>query len=159
MTLDPIPPPLAWLCHIQTFVHVGDYIQAMHTLAPNTPTTPSAETIMTLCHLHPLVEVDLPPFVEDFHPEMDLVLDRETFIYALTCSPHLSFGNPSSMVYGFLCDWFVLDDFISGFDFFWRYVGILLVVIFLHQYHAYLMHYNYWFCRKRVEGVWPIMII
>jgi hypothetical protein len=39
---------------------------------------------MALHYLHPLAEVNFPPFVEDFHPEMDLVLDRETFIYALT---------------------------------------------------------------------------
>jgi hypothetical protein len=76
----------------------------MRALVPNILVAPLIQTIMALHHLHPLVEVDLPPFVEDFHPEMDLVLDRETFIYALTCSPHLSFGNPSSMVYGFLCD-------------------------------------------------------
>jgi hypothetical protein len=28
-----------------------------------------------------LPKVDLPPFVNDFHPKMDLVLDKETFIY------------------------------------------------------------------------------
>jgi len=125
----------------------------MRALVPNILVAPLAQTIMALHHFHPLVEVDRPPFVEDFHPKMDIVLDRETFIYALTCSPHLSFGNPSSMVYGFLCDCFVLDDFTNGFDFFWRYVGILLVVIFLHQYHARLLHCNYWFWRKRTEGV------
>jgi len=57
---------------------------------------------MTFHHFHPLAEVDLPLFVKDFHPEMDFVLDKETFIYALTCSPHLSSGSLSSMVYEFL---------------------------------------------------------
>jgi hypothetical protein len=57
---------------------------------------------MTFHHFHPLAEVDLPLFVKDFHPEMDFVLDKETFIYALTRSPHLSSGSLSSMVYEFL---------------------------------------------------------
>jgi hypothetical protein len=30
-----------------------------------------------------LVEVDLPPFVDDLNPKMDLVLDRKAFIYVL----------------------------------------------------------------------------
>jgi hypothetical protein len=57
------------------------------------------------------------------------------------------------MVYEFLQDCFVLDEFISGFDFFLKYVGISLVVIFFHQYHAYLLHCNYWFWTKQAEGV------
>jgi hypothetical protein len=78
---------------------------------------PSTETIATLHHFHPLVEVDLPPFVNDFNPKMDLILDKEAFISVLTHSPHLSFNNPSNMVYELLQYCFVLDDFISGFDF------------------------------------------
>jgi hypothetical protein len=43
---------------------------------------PSAKTITTLCHLHPLVEVDFPRFVDNFHPKMNLVLDRkELFMF------------------------------------------------------------------------------
>jgi len=68
-------------------------------------------------HLHPLVEVDLPPFVNDFHPEMDLVLDIEAYIFAFMCLPSLSFGNPSNMVYELLQYCFVPDDSTSGFDF------------------------------------------
>jgi hypothetical protein len=49
---------------------------------------------------------------------MDLVLDRNAFIFALTHSPHFSFGGPSDMVYEFLWDYFVFDDYVSGFDFF-----------------------------------------
>jgi hypothetical protein len=37
--------------------------------------TPSSETIATLHHFHPLAEVDLPPFVDDFHLKTNLVLD------------------------------------------------------------------------------------
>jgi hypothetical protein len=68
-------------------------------IGPNILIAPSVETIAALCHLHPLAKVDLLPFIDDFHPKTNLVLDRETFIYALTSSPHLSFNNPSSMVY------------------------------------------------------------
>jgi hypothetical protein len=51
---------------------------------------------------------------------MDIVLDRKTFIYALTCSHGFSSSSPLSMVYEFLQDYFVLNDFISGFNFFWN---------------------------------------
>jgi hypothetical protein len=69
----------------------------MHALAPNILTTPSTETIVAFCHLHPLAKVDFPPFVDDFHLNMDLVLDRKAFI--LIHFPHLSFDSPSGMVY------------------------------------------------------------
>jgi hypothetical protein len=87
-------------------------------LAPNILSTPSTETIMALHHFHPSVEVDLPPFVDNFHPKIDLVLDIEAFIFALTRSPHLSFNGPSNMVYEFLRDYFVLNNCATGFDFF-----------------------------------------
>jgi hypothetical protein len=74
----------------------------MCALAPNILVAPSIETIMPLCHLHPLDEIDFLPFVDDFRPKTNLVLDKEAFIYALTCSPCLSFSNPSSMVYALL---------------------------------------------------------
>jgi hypothetical protein len=57
---------------------------------------------MVFHHLHPLVEVDLPPFVNDFHLELDLVLDIEAHIFSFMCLPRFSFGNPSSMVYELL---------------------------------------------------------
>jgi len=57
----------------------------MCALAPNTFVAPSTKTIVTLCHLHPLAKVDLPPFVNNFHPETNLVLEKETFIFTLTC--------------------------------------------------------------------------
>jgi len=71
----------------------------------------------TFHHFHPLVEVDLPPFVDDFNLEMDLVLDREAFIYVLTHSPHLSSDSPLNMVYELLRYCFVPYDFASDFDF------------------------------------------
>jgi hypothetical protein len=63
-----------------------------------------SKPIATLCHFHPLVKVDLLPFVNDFHLEMDLVLDRKTFISILPLFPHLSFGGPLGMVYELLRD-------------------------------------------------------
>jgi hypothetical protein len=76
----------------------------MCALAPNTLVTPLAKTIATLHHLHPLPKVDLPPLVDNFHPKTNLVLDRETFISALTHSPHLSSNGLSIMVYDLLWD-------------------------------------------------------
>jgi hypothetical protein len=83
---------------------VKEYAQAMRALAPKTHVAPLTETIATLRHLHPLPKVDLPLFVDNFHLETDLVLDRKAFIFALTCSPHLSSDGPSSMVYELLWD-------------------------------------------------------
>jgi hypothetical protein len=51
---------------------------------------------------------------------MDLVLDREAFILALTRSPHLSSDSLPSMVYVFLRDCFVLNDYVNGFDIFFE---------------------------------------
>ncbi len=63
-------------CITHNNTHVKNYVQTLHALAPNTLPTPLAKTITTLHHLHPLVEVDFPPFVNDFHLEMDLALDK-----------------------------------------------------------------------------------
>jgi hypothetical protein len=114
-------------------------------LVPYTHAAPSAKTIATLHHFHPLVEVNLPPFVDDFNPKTDLVLDREAFIYFVMYSPHLSSNSPLNMVYELLQYYFVPDDFASGFEFFFRCVGTLFMVMFLHQYHAYLLQHDYWF--------------
>jgi len=102
MALDPIPPPLARLYCARTLVHVKEYARVVRVLAPNTFTTPLVETITAFCHLHPLVEVDLPPFVNDFHLEMDFVLNKHAFIFVLMRSPCFSSNNPSSMVYELL---------------------------------------------------------
>jgi len=74
-TRDPTPPSLARLCYAQTFVHVGEYVEVVHALTLNKPLTPSNETIRLFHLLHPLVKVDFPPFVDDFHLEMEVILD------------------------------------------------------------------------------------
>jgi len=58
-----------------------------------------------------------PPFVDDFNLEMDLVLDKKAFIYALMHSPHLSSDSLLNMVYELVWHCFVLNDFANGFDF------------------------------------------
>jgi len=104
----------------------------MCALTPNILATPLVNTIVAFRHLHRLAKVDLPLFVDNFHPKIDLVLDTDAFISALTCSPCLSSSGPSIMVYEFLQDCFIHDDSTSGFDFFLRYVRTSFVVMFFH---------------------------
>jgi hypothetical protein len=92
-------------------------------LVPYIHTTPSAKAIATLHHFHPLVEVDLPPFVNDLNPKMDLVLDREAFIYVVMYSPRLSSNGPLNMVYELFQYCFVPNDFASGFNLFFEICG------------------------------------
>jgi hypothetical protein len=70
--------------------------------------------------LHLLVEVDLAPFVDDFHLKTQIILDQRTFISALACSPPFSFVGPLGMVYELLQNYFVPNDFTSGFDLFFE---------------------------------------
>ncbi len=66
------------------------------------------------------LRLTFPPFVDNFHPEADIVLDKEAFIFALTRSPHLSCDGPPSMVYELLQNCFVPNNFVSGFDIFFE---------------------------------------
>jgi hypothetical protein len=50
-------------------------------------------------------------------------LDKNIFIFILAHSPHLLFNSPLGMVYELLWYCFVLDDFGSGFDFFFDICG------------------------------------
>jgi len=91
-----------------------------HALASNTPITPFDKTVGVLRLLHPLVEVDIALFIDDFHYDMEVILNQKALIFPLVCSPHFSFGGLLSMVYEFLQDYFVLDDSTSGFDLFFK---------------------------------------
>jgi hypothetical protein len=73
--------------------------------------------------LHLLVEVDLAPLVDDFHPKTQIILDQQTFISTLVCSPPFSFVGPLGMVYELLQNYFVPNDFTSGFDLFFEVCG------------------------------------
>jgi len=55
-----------------------------------------------------------PPFANDFHPKTKVILNKDAFIFALACSPHLSSGGLSSMVYELLQYYFVPNDLMNG---------------------------------------------
>jgi hypothetical protein len=63
------PLPLAW-----AFAHVKKCVQVVHALAPNILVIPSNETMATFHLLHPLINVDLLPFVDDFHLDIEIIL-------------------------------------------------------------------------------------
>jgi len=88
--------------HTWALAHAGECAQTMCALAPNILMAPLIETITALHHLHPLVEVDFPPFVDDFHLETNLIFDREALMFALTHPPCLSFDGPLGMAYELL---------------------------------------------------------
>jgi hypothetical protein len=100
-----------------------EYVQTICALTPNTLTTPSNETTGIFYLPHPFVKVDLLPFVNDFHLEMEVTLDRKTFISTLACSPHLSSDGPSYMVYQLLQDYFVIHHYANGFNLFFKVFG------------------------------------
>jgi hypothetical protein len=116
LTPNPIPIPLAQLSHTHALVHVGEYAQTIRALALNTHAAPSNETMGVLCLPHPFVKGDFPPFINDFHLEMEVILDWKTFISTLAYSPCLSSSGPLYMVYELLRNYFVLDDYASGFN-------------------------------------------
>jgi hypothetical protein len=93
---------------------------------------PLAKTILAFHHLHPLVRVDLPPFVNDFHPKIDLALDRKTFIYILTHSPCLSSNSPLILMYEFSKIILPLMILLIMLILFLKYVNTSLVVMFFH---------------------------
>jgi len=92
--------------------------------------------------LHPLAKVDLPLFIDDFHPKIKVTLNQNAFNFALVRSPHFSFDGPSSMVYELLQNCFVPNVSTSGFNLFLRYVGTLLKVMFHFQYPNFFFHLN-----------------
>jgi hypothetical protein len=96
------PASINTICHAQTFIHEKEYVQKICALVPSTHVAPSDKTTRVFHLLHPFAKVDLPPFVDDFHLEMEVTLDRMEFIFALVCPPCFSFDGPSSMVYEFL---------------------------------------------------------
>jgi hypothetical protein len=56
--------------------------------------------------------------VTPFSITIDFVLDIEVFIFALTSFSCFLFDDFFNMVYELLSDYFVLDNFVGGFDFF-----------------------------------------
>jgi hypothetical protein len=54
---------------------------------------PSNKTTGIFYLFHPFAKVEFSPFV-DFHPEMEVILDWEVFIFTLVHSPHIFFNGP-----------------------------------------------------------------
>jgi hypothetical protein len=92
-------------------------------LALSTPIAPSNKANKVICLLHLLAEVDLPPFVDDFHLETKFISNQKTFISVLVCSPHFSSSGPSSMVYELFQNYFVPNDSTNGFDLYFEVCG------------------------------------
>jgi len=103
------------LCHAHTLAHVGEYVQAIHALTSSTFISPFDETTKIICFFNPLVEVDFPTFIDDFHFEMKFTLDQDPIIFALVHSSH--FSSWWSIGYGvwafikkiclkWFCEWF-----------------------------------------------------
>jgi hypothetical protein len=56
---------------------------------------------MGVLHLvHPLSKVDLPLFVDDFHPKIEITLNQMAFNFALVHSPHFSSGGLVANFFG-----------------------------------------------------------
>jgi hypothetical protein len=140
--LDLTSPQLAQLCCAWALAHVGEYARIVRTLVSSTLAAPSYEITGVFHLFHSLVEVDHPPFVDDFHPEMEVTLDWEAFVFALAQLPHLFFDGPLGMVYELLWDCFFLNDLASGFDLFFD-VGTLFEVMFHLQYHVCFLHLDF----------------
>jgi hypothetical protein len=100
-----------------------EYVQKVCALVLSISSIPSNDTTITFCFFHPSAKVDIPFFVNNFHPKIVVTLDRETYISTLTHSPCLSFG-----------DYFVPKDFISGYNFFKNNVNTLNIIMFPHLY-------------------------
>jgi hypothetical protein len=115
------PTSIGTLHHTWALAHEREYVRVVHAIALNTLVAPFGETMGIFHIFHPFVEVDFPPFVDDFHLKTKVTLDQKTFIS--THSPHLYSNGPSSMVYQLLRNCFVPIDSTSGFDLFFKICG------------------------------------
>ncbi len=92
-------------------------------------------------------------FVDDFHLETNLILDRKTFIYALTRSPH-----PSSMAYELLQDCIVPNDYANNPFFFEIFEHIIRGHVFPSISHLFI-GLQLLALEKQDKGVQPITIV
>jgi len=118
-------------------------VWTIHALASSTPITPFDETMRVFRLLHLLVEVDLPPFVDDFHPKRKIILDQQTFISALARPPHFSSGGPLGMCMNFykiILFQMILRVASTSFS---RYVGTSFKVMFHFNYCVCFLHLNF----------------
>ncbi len=87
-----------------------------------------------------------------------LVWIKKTFIFVLTRSSHLSSSGPSSMVYNFCNVVLSLMTMLISLILFLKYASTSFVVMFLHQYHAYLLHCDKWLWKNKLKVFDPITI-
>ncbi len=137
------PPTSTQLHHAQALAHVEEYIQIVCALVLNIFAIPSNETMTTLHFFQPLAQVNLSLLSIISIRRWRLFQIRMPLIFLLGCSPCFSFDDFSNMVYELLQDCFVRDDFMCDFEFFFKYVNTLLMVMFLHLYHVYFWHHEY----------------
>jgi hypothetical protein len=71
LTPNPTPPPSTQLHCTRNFAHVREYTQ----VTLSTSIASFDETTRIFHHFHPLVKVDIPPFIDDFHVETKVFLD------------------------------------------------------------------------------------
>jgi len=75
---------------------------------------------------------------------MEVTLDWEALIYVLVYSSHLSSSDLSPMVYEFRQDYFVPNDFVSGFNLFFDVCGhIVCSVMFHFQYYICFLRFDF----------------
>jgi hypothetical protein len=139
-TSNPTPFPSIQLHHTHAFVHVREYVWIVCALFSSILVTPSDKTTVFLNFLHQHIEVDLPLFINDFHPEMEVILNRKAFIYVLAYSPCLFSGGLLPMVYEFWQDCFVPNDFASGFNFFFKVCGHIACSVMFHFSIAFVFY-------------------
>jgi hypothetical protein len=73
---NPIPPPSTQLCHTQAFAHVGEYtLSSRHIRFKHTYSPLLMRPWESFAFSHPLVEIDFPPFIDDFHLETKVTLN------------------------------------------------------------------------------------
>ncbi len=129
LTLGPTPPPLTWLCNAWAFVNVGEYVWAIHALVLSTFVAPSNETKGVLCLLHPYAKVDLPPFIDDFHLETKVILEKHFFLLWFVHHIFLlmAFWVWCMTFYNIILSQMILWVALTSFS---KHVGIFLEVLF-----------------------------
>ncbi len=68
-----------------------EYVQTICALVPSTLVASFDKTMRVFCFLYLLAKVNFPPFVDDFHLEMEVTLNQEAFVYVLAHSPYFCF--------------------------------------------------------------------
>ncbi len=147
---------LAQSCHEWALAHVREYAWIVCALAPNTPIAPSDETMGVLRLLHSLVEVDLPPFVNDFHHKIEVNLDQKTFIFSLFVH-HVFFQM--ALMYELLQNCFVQNDFMN---FFYLFFEVCEYIVWGHvppSISFFFLHLDSWCWKSNLKAYVPSQLV